>query len=209
MKVFLVLLLVGLMLGVGHPVYTLYFSGSKVAELPFISRDTSNIAIGGFSMSSSKDADSVDEQVIELSPEMNPVRILAGASYSMRRNSISSTRKSNFEIDFYQKDKLLWSKPFSISESSSDDNKGIKNVNTSQALKLVDITDTAEYTLKLRTLTPQEINISELNIKVRRNVKVSNPKVYTTGGVLFVIGLIGVIISTRNAKKIEQEKPNE
>ena len=205
MKVSLALLVLGHILGAGYPLYTLYFSGEKVAELPFINRDTSNISIGGFSIGGSKDAGSVNEQSIELSPDMNPIRLLAGASYSMSRSSSSATRRSNFEISFYQEGELLWTKPFSFSDSPSDDQKGIKKVNTSQALKLLEINETAEYTLKLHSSSPQELNISALNIKVRRNVKTSNPKFYITGGVLFVIGLVGVIIASRKVKNIEQD----
>jgi len=205
MKVSILFIILGLALGAAYPAYTSFFSGKEIAELPFISRDTSNVSLGGFSLSSSEDAGSVSEQSIDLSPDMNPIRLYATAKYTLNRGSRSSNLKSGFEVSFYQNDKQLWTEPFSFSESSSNDKKTAKTVNSSQILRRIDLAAAGSYTLKLRKVGSQELNISSLKIKARRNVTIANPKIYIAGGVLFLLGLIGAYIfrNKSSAKDID------
>ena len=83
MKVSVLFIVLGLALGVAYPAYTVFFSGKEIAELPFISRDTTNVSLGGVSLSSSEDAGSVSERSIDLSPDMNPIRLYATAKYTL------------------------------------------------------------------------------------------------------------------------------
>ncbi len=193
------LLLIGLVLCPGYLIYAVGFSGEQVDALQFVDQDINSVSIGGFRASSSGEDRSSNENSIQLSPEMNPIRLIAKAKYSANP-AISFTQHSAFELSMYHGADLLWTEPFKVSESAPDsgEKRSANHItNSSQPVKLVSVDQAAEYKLRLKRLREQDVRISNLSIEVRRNVSEVKASIWGTGSALMLVGILGLVVSRR------------
>ena len=203
----IIFLLVGLVLCPGYLVYGTMFSGSEIGEFQFVDRDVSSFSFGVFRARSTGDDHAKKESGIRLSPDMNPIRLIVKTSYLRNNTRMHSRRRSSdFELSFYKSSDLLWTEPFQISDSRSDDRDQRKTTvarskTSSQAIKLLTVKEDANYKLRLKQLSRQDLPISDLSVEVRANVMEIDTKVWGTGAGLVLLSLFGFYLASRKSSE--------
>lgn len=197
--------LLGLVLCPGYLVYTTMFSGEELVELTLLDRDIKSTSIGGFTSTTSGGNSAKKQQSIHLSPDMNPIRLIAKADY-VKTPNIHVTQYSEFELYFSGSQAQLWKEKFTISESEpSEDDKKKTTINvgghssTNKSLKIIDIEKADTYSMKLQQLPEQEVKVSKLSIEIRKNVQLVKPAIYITGIAMLALGLIGIIVGSKKS----------
>jgi len=192
-----VLLILGLVLCPAYLIYTTAFSGEEVGTLAFIDQDITAFSVGGFSSRSTGEDRSKKVNNIQLTPEMNPIRLISKAKYIPSR-SISMTEYSKYELSLFDGNSKLWTEAFNVSESSNNDDSSSNSVvNSSQSVKLFTVDKTAEYQMKLKRLREQDVSVSSLSIEVRRNVMTVDSKIWGTGVILILLSIVGFFVSNK------------
>lgn len=201
----LIFLLVGLVLCPGYLVYGTMFSGTEIGEFQFVDRDVSSFSFGVLSTTSTGDDRAKKESGIRLSPDMNPIRLIVKTNYLLDNTRVHSRRRSSdFEISFYKSSDLLWTEPFQISDSLADDSQNrrttvARSKSSSQAIKLLTVAEDANYKLRLKQLSRQDLPISDLSVQVRANVMEIDTKVWGTGAGLVLLSLFGFYFASKKS----------
>ena len=199
----LIIFLAGFVLCPGYLIYVTGFSGSNVGEFKFIDKDISSFSVGPLTTTSTGGDRAEKENSIRLSPEMNPIRIIAKAKYLP--DSIMSQRtkpqRAKCQLSFYKETDQLWTENFEISHSKPRSGKNKKGISinagksVSQAIKLITVDEDAVYNLRLNQLSKPRMKISDLSIQVRANVAEANSKVWGTGAALILASILGFVLS--------------
>jgi len=202
MKFFSILLmLVGLILCPAYLIYSMSFSGTEVASLKFIDQDIETFSIGGFSSRSTGQDRSKKSHRLSLEPSMNPIRLVAKAVYIPRRSAPISA-SSRFELSVYNGNTLIEKGAFRISQSSDDsDSSNNSRVHTSQSIKVINVSQSHDYEMRLKRLSEQDVSVSELSVEVRRNVTLVDTKIWGTGLGLILVSIIGFFLSRNKSAK--------
>ena len=194
----LIIFLAGFVLCPGYLIYATGFSGSNVGEFQFIDKDISSFSVGPLTTTSVGGDRAEKENSIRLTPEMNPVRIIAKARYLPET---IKPQRANFQLSFLKETNLLWTENFAISQSKPRSGKKKKNItlnggkSVSQPIKLITVDEDAIYNLRLNQLSKQRMKISDLSIQVRANVAEVDAKVWGTGAALILASILGFCLS--------------
>ena len=194
----LIIFLAGFVLCPGYLIYVTGFSGSNVGEFQFIDKDISSFSVGLLTTTSTGADRAEKENSIRLTPDMNPIRIIAQARYLPET---IKPQRANFQLSFYKETDLLWTENFSVTQTKSRRGKNKKGVTlnagkyVSQSIKLITVDEDAVYNLRLNQQSKQRMKISDLSIQVRANVAEVNSKVWGTGAALILASILGFCLS--------------
>lgn len=180
----IVLLLIGCVLGPVQLIYCLGFSGRTVTDFPVTYQQP---------------------HTVDLSPDMNPIRLTASVKYEGRFHDGRDYR-SGFQLEISDKaGNQLDDVSFSVSEKRDveigDDRRGTgitieigeRKTVSSIPFHVFDVTDGGSYAMTVTKSGRQEIQVQSMSMNVRRNVRVVNVPSLVVGFGLLVITVFGSV----------------
>ena len=174
--VLLVSFLGGLLLGPGHIVYCLYFSGASAAE---------HLWTPG------------EEVTFSLSPEQNPLRLNAHFVAVPPRGVGKSSRRTNYEGELRGPRGTLWSAPFGVSytreKGAATKAQFEDGLSSTTNIQLFSVDQAGEYTFVAQQSGERRLNVRSITLELRENVAEVNTAIAGTGCALAVIAFVSVV----------------
>jgi hypothetical protein len=169
----LVLLMLGLILGPGYYIYTRFYTGREITELPL-------------EFQTQADKTSIARVNVDLLPVMGPVTIIVNmtASYGPTLNP-PDTPKNRYQATIMFNDEPVLAKSFSFQATQVESTPAQV---FRHALPVMHVSTPGKYTLELIQEAGQEMEISRATIQVRAGVKSLNTSVLASGIALLVAG---------------------
>lgn len=207
------LLVAGMLLGPGYFIYMKYYSGAEIVRFPAFSQDASSIefSVAGFRASSSSrsNAETLTPKEIELSPEMNPIAFILKYTAQRPPRSGSMTRSARFDASLSLGERDVWRIPYTVSVQNKSDDSGSSTVSMgstnkvhgSGMLQTFDVLDSGTYVFDLE-FGGGDLNITDVDIQVRRNVTAPSIPIALGGVAMLLIGFVGLYFSGKNVVKV-------
>lgn len=204
----------GFLLGPVYLFFVTQLSGEKLNQIEVYSKDYKSISSGGKKISSSGNSRFISDHAIELNPSMSPVRFNLIARYAPSGRIVK--KKSNYAVSLSGKQGQLFKEEFSVKDeggkSSEDKIKvtvsgGKKKL--SRTIATVDIIKAEEYILSFSRLKPQDVNVTSLQVEVRKNVAKVNWIIAGVGLGLFVLGVVGIVVFSKKKEAGSKEADSE
>jgi hypothetical protein len=174
--VLLVSFLGGLLLGPGHIVYCLYFSGASAAEHPWTPGE---------------------EVTFSLSPEQNPLRLNAEFDYVPPRGVGRTNRRTDYEGELSGSGGTLWRERFSASYSREKSGGTQVHIGGSSTIttniRLFSVDEAGDYTFRAKQSGERSLKIRAITLELRENVAEVNTAVAATGCVLAFGAFVSVV----------------
>ena len=193
----LVALVAGLLLGPGYYVYANVFSGALLAEQRVYER-AADAAAGLWTQPLS----------IELTPEMNPVavvaqlRILPDAAPRRRTSRIGVTLQRGETPVWQETVSVLRAETDSRSESRSEgEATGTTSTLENLAIRRFEVAEAGAYGLSAALLEPQEVTIGSITLQLRRNVRETNLPIVIGGSFCLLLGSFGLMMAARRRRR--------
>ena len=172
----LVSFLGGLLLGPGHIVYCLYFSGASAAEHPWTPGE---------------------EVTFSLSPEQNPLRLNVEFEYLPPRGIGRINRRTDYEGEFRGSSGTLWRERFGASYSQEKGGgtqvRMAGSSTTTTNIRLFSVDEAGDYTFVAKQSGESSLKIRAITLELRENVAVVNTAMAATGCVLAVGAFVSVV----------------
>ena len=209
----IIVLLLGLLIGPAYLIWCVLGSGESVGKFLVFEQDITavNVRAGG-GTTGFKQTDQAawhTPVTVELSPDMNPIRITANASYP----EPTTRQTSEYELILSRGDQVVWQKPFSVSSSRDRDRDtgtisvGTSHTRSSQSIGVLSVAQPGTHTIDINP-GKSDLDIANLEIAVRRNVQLADKRLYIPGIILAVVGVLGLLL-TAPKKRTEASPPAE
>lgn len=193
----------GIILG---PVYILLLgslSGEPLLEQQLLGAN--GYAYGNQSFARSAVTSSQKKLDIYLSPEMNPIRFSFPARY-INKQRLKREQYSRFLAELKLSGQLVWQKTLSIRE------KPIKREQQNSSVKINNnrvgaggntfaVERAGNYQLTITPTSMQQVNVSDLSVSIRRNVKRPNIVIWFPGVLMVLVGIAGYYYEKRKEYK--------
>lgn len=186
----------GLLLGPGYFVYANVFSGSLVAERQVYERSADGVTPWNQPFE------------FELSPEMNPVAVVA--RLQILPDAAPRRRTSQMEVTLQRGETPVWRETASVLRAETDSrsesrSEGEPTGTTSAvehlAIRRFEVAEAAAYGLSAALLEPQEVTIGAITLQVRRNVMETSLALMVGGFGCLLLGIFGLMIALRRRQR--------
>ena len=209
----IIVLLVGVLIGPAYLIWCVMWSGKSVGKFLVFEQDITAVEIsaGGGTTGYKQTGQAAWHTpiTVALSPDMNPIRITAHASYP----EPTTRRSSEYELTLSRGDQVVWQEPFSVSSSRDRDRDagtisvGTSHTRSSESLGVLSIAEPGAHTIDVKAGT-SDLDIAKLEIAVRCNVQQADKRLYIPGIVLAVVAVLGLLV-TAPKKRTEASPPAE
>ena len=192
--VLLVSFIVGLLLGPGHIIYCLYFSGSSAAEHPYVPGQ---------------------EVTFSISPEQNPLRLNANFVCVPPRVVGRVNRRTEYEGELRDADGTLWRERFDVSYSrqkgSTKTNQVREGLSSTKNIRLFSVEEAGDYTFVAKQEGERSLKVRQITLDLRQNVAVVNTPIAVLGCVLTFGAFVSVILGAgfHGRRREERETDSE
>jgi len=139
---------------------------------------------------------------LNLSPSMNPIRISFPAKY-VHDMYASMDKYSRFQADLKLQDSLIWSKSLNVKQSrdskdkkQAQQNRKHRGKNGSLGSKVFHVDTAGLYTLEFYPEKRQDLDVTNIEVRVKRNVAIPN-KWIIGGGVVILVAGFGLFARAR------------
>jgi|GEM_PF-3174324 len=175
--VLLVCFISGLLLGPGHIIYCLFFSGASAAEHPYVPGQ---------------------EVTFSISPEQNPLRLNANFVSVPPRVVGRVNRRTEYEGELRGADGTLWRERFDVSYSRQKGRTKTSQVkaglSSTKNIRLFSVEQAGDYTFVAKQEGERSLTVRQITLELRQNVAVVNTPVAVLGCALTLGAFVSVIL---------------
>jgi len=194
------LFLVGLVAAPGYYFYCTILSGKSVGERTVFTQEVSQVSFGGFTQSSNSGANWNSPAKFELSPEMNPISVIAKFKYLKPRHMVGLSESNNYLGRLSINDQEIWSEDFALDvrrDKNSDSGVLANSLVLPTSIELIKtftINESGSYDLSVKETGKTEIAVADIEMSVRRNVLIPNMKIVIGGTVALLSSIVGFVL---------------
>ena len=215
-KLCLIIFLLGVISSPGYLIYCSHFSGSAVGEHKLFSFEITPVAIDGITKRTLKGDDaSIDPVSFHLDPSMNPVGISIAGNFI---RPLHSSNRTKYNVKLSKDKTLIWEKPLFINSGNNTRKKQKKKSSLSDVkigkmgldsfslhVKSFSVPDQGNYKLFIQRIGLANLRVTDMKVKIRKNVTIANKTIVLCGSLALGAGLIGLIIIGIINKKQKQK----
>lgn len=211
--VFIVLAVVGILLGIAYPIVCQRFTGKSIGTFDVFAQDIKSLQVGRSTLRSSKQIKKESSIPLDLSPGMNPISVVAKITRTMSAVK-KAGQKTVFAATLSKDGNAVWEERIVIrpKSKSTSKKKGKVKISTgsanishiTKAIRTFDVAAPGQYLLEVTPDGENEASVTALSVTVKTNVTPPKKGITIIGGIMGVIGILGWIVI--NALKKKQSK---
>ena len=196
-------IIAGALMGPGYLLYTAYYSGESVQTFEVHSGQA--VRVGSVTLSTSG-GNRKSWFTIELTPEMNPIAIIASAKYPSSTSTIA--QNNTYSCRLTSGEKEIWQEEFGITRSRASKKPKGKGVSIdlgssqsySKRVKMFSVAKAGTYGFEVKTIQ-EKFPLSELSLEFRRNVSIAKREIFIPGCIILGVSFVGLVVISASRKK--------